>query len=355
MKATTPQIFLFRGRRLRFRSVLIIHILHRALAVVLALAFTARAAVGERSVEPAPRTSPGGYVKYWPGELPVVISAPHGGKRKPRDMPDRTYGVKTLDGYSAELATAMRGAMRERFGKAPHLIICELARTKVDCNREIVEGAQGCAKSEQTWREYHKLIDEAEKAVLAKQQHGLYLDVHSHGHPKKRIEIGYLLTNADMQLTDAQLDADPRIPLRSSIRLLDELSPARFSELLRGPTSLGGLLESRGIPAVPSPNASPELTDPYFNGGYSVAAHGSRNEAQLDGVQIETPIQLRDTPERRAATARVIAESLDVYFEKHFGMKLSSTAKAPQYLSAHPRSNPATSVQLQLPRVAESR
>jgi len=292
-------------------------------AAVLAFACVARvAAGGEPAVAPVVHTSPGGYIKYWPGDLPVVISAPHGGKMKPEDIPDRTYGVKVLDGYSAELATAMRDAMRERFGKAPHLIICQLARTKVDCNREILEGAQGCAKSEQAWRDYHEFIDAAENAVLAKQPHGIYLDVHSHGHPKMRIELGYLLKNAELQLTDAQLDTDPQLAARTSIRVLDKLSPASFSELLRGSTSLGGLLEARGVPAVPSPNAVLESTDPYFNGAYSVAAHGSRDKARLDGIQIETPIQLRNTPENRAATAGALAESLEVYFEKHFGMKL---------------------------------
>lgn len=295
-------------------------------AAVLAFACIAHAAAGGEST--GAHVGPGGHISYWPGDLPVVISAPHGGKEKPEDIPDRTYGVKVLDGYSAELAVAMRDAMRERFGKAPHLIICQLARTKVDCNREIVEGAQGCAKSEQAWREYHEFIDEAERAVLAKQPHGIYLDVHSHGHPKKRIELGYLLKNADLQLTDAQLDTDPHLAARASIRMLDKLSPASFSELLRGPTSLGGLLAARGVPTVPSPNAVLDPTDPYFNGAYGVTAHGSRDKAQLDGIQIETPLHLRDTPEHRAATARALAESLDAYFELHFGMKLPRATTA---------------------------
>lgn len=303
-------------------------LLIRSACAVFAGAFLLRAgAADESKTAPPSRSSSSGYIRYWPGDLPVVISAPHGGKKKPDDIPNRTYGVTVLDGYSAELATAMRDAMRERFGKAPHLIICELARTKVDCNREIVEGSQGNAKSMQVWQEYHALIDEAEKAVLAKEPHGMYLDIHSHGHPKKRIEIGYLLKNEDLQLTDAQLDADPQLALRTSIRGLDQLSPASFSELVRGPTSLGGLLESRGIPAVPSPGAVLEKTDSYFNGAFDVTAHGSRDKAQLDGAQLETPLQVRDTAEHRSATAKALAESLDVYFKKHFGMTLPHANK----------------------------
>ena len=298
-------------------------VLTPSVSAILVIAFVARTAFADESkAAPAVRTSPSGFIKYWPGDLPVVISAPHGGKKKPDGIPDRSYGVRVLDGYSAELATAMRDAMLQRFGKAPHLIICELARAKVDCNREIAEGSQGNAESGRVWREYHEFIDEAAKAVLAKGPHGMYLDVHSHGHPKKRIEIGYLLKNEALQLTDAQLDADPQIAEHTSIRALDRLSPASFSELVRGSTSLGGLLESRGIPAVPAPNAVLEKTDSYFNGAYDVTAHGSRDKAQLDGAQLETPLQVRDTPEHRAATARALAESLDIYFEKHFSIKL---------------------------------
>src|SRR5262245_41938442 len=94
----------------------------RALLVI-ALSLAPRPGRSDESKSvPAVRTSPSGYIKYWPGELPIVISAPHGGTRKPDDMPDRTYGVTVLDGYSASLATAIRDAMLERFGRAPHLI-----------------------------------------------------------------------------------------------------------------------------------------------------------------------------------------------------------------------------------------
>ena len=158
--------------------------------------------------------------------------------------------------------------------------------------------------------------------MLARSPHGLYLDIHSHGHPKKRLEIGYLLKADDLRLPDARLDADETVAARSSIRALSRRTPAKFSELLRGETSLGGLLAARGVPAVPAPAELPLKEDPYFNGAYDIAAHGSRDGGRLDAAQFEVPGQLRDTPEHRAATARAIAESLEVYFERHYGTGL---------------------------------
>ena len=290
--------------------------------VPLCLALLALVATAAEPIADTPRVSASGFIRHWPGELPIVLSVPHDGAAKPADIPDRTSGVTVRDSYAAALGYALRDALRARFGQAPQLVVCELSRKKVDCNREIGEGAAGQPKAEQVWREYHAFIDEAEAAVLARSQHGLYLDIHSHGHPKPRIEIGYLLKGSELRLADERLDKDPAVAARSSIRWLSQRTPAKFSELLRGETSLGGLFAARGIPSVPSPREVLLLDDPYFNGAYDIAAHGSRDKSQLDAAQLEVPGPMRDTPAHRAATAQAIAESLDVYFARHFGVKL---------------------------------
>ena len=290
--------------------------------VTLCLAFVALVAPAAEPVAETPRVSASGFIRHWPGELPIVLSVPHDGAAKPADIPDRTSGVTVRDSYAAALGHALRDALRARFGKAPQLVVCELSRKKVDCNREIGEGAGGQPKAEQVWREYHAFVDEAEAAVLARSKHGLYLDLHSHGHPKPRIEIGYLLKGSEVRLPDERLDKDPAVAARSSIRWLSQRTPAKFSELLRGETSLGGLFAARGVAAVPSPREVLLPEDPYFNGAYDIEAHGSRDKSQLDAAQLEVPGPMRDTPARRAATAAAIAESLDAYFARHFGTKL---------------------------------
>ncbi len=290
--------------------------------VTLCLSLLTLVAQAAEPTAEAVRVSASGFIRHWPGELPIVLSVPHDGAAKPADIPDRTRGVTVRDSYAAALAHALRDALRERCGAAPQLIVCELSRKKVDCNREIGEGAAGQPKAEQVWREYHAAIDEAEAAVLARSKHGLYLDIHSHGHPKPRIEIGYLLKASELRLSDERLDSDKSVAARSSIRWLSQRTPAKFSELLRGETSLGGLFAARGVAAVPSPREVLLLDDPYFNGAYDIEAHGSRDKSQLDAAQLEVPGPMRDTPAHRAATAKAIAEAVEAYFVRHFGTKL---------------------------------
>ncbi|MGA0133313.1 MAG: hypothetical protein ACO3ND_03030 [Opitutales bacterium] len=275
------------------------------------------------AAEPAGfRKGESGYVRHWPGELQVVLSVPHDGAARPADIADRKTGVIVRDTHAAALATAIRDAMRARFGRAPHLVVCDLSRRKVDCNREIKEGAQGDPAAEKVWKEYHATIDEAERDVLRRTPYGLYLDVHSHGHPKKRMELGYLLTAEDLRQPDEKLDHDKAYRLKSSIRWLAERTQAGFSELVRGRSSMGGLLEERGVAAVPSHLQRPEKEEPYFNGAFDVAAHGSRDKAQLDGIQLEVPGPMRDTEEHRGATAKAVAEAVEAYFRIHFRTEL---------------------------------
>src|SRR5262245_4949000 len=83
------------------------------------------------------------YIEYVAGDLPLILSAPHGGRESPEELPDRTEGTFAFDTNTQELARAVANELHARTGGWPHLIICRLHRRKVDCNREIVEAAAG--------------------------------------------------------------------------------------------------------------------------------------------------------------------------------------------------------------------
>lgn len=258
------------------------------------------------------------YAEYRPGTLPLVISAPHGGTLQPTEIPDRTAGVTARDRNTAELAIAVADALESRLGQRPHLILSRLHRLKLDPNREIVEATEGDPLAEQAWREFHGFIEHARARVIEAHGEGFYLDLHGHGHPIQRLELGYLLDAEELALSDAALDQGDRAA-GSSIHALVDRSGQAFSTLLRGPESLGGLLEREGYSATPSDVQPDPGAHPFFSGGYNTARHGSRDGGSISGVQIEAQYDgVRDTSFSRSEFAAALATALEAYLGRWY-------------------------------------
>jgi len=258
-----------------------------------------------------------GYVEYIPGELPVVLSAPHGGDLRPAEIDDRTFGTVGADRNTVELTLAVRDAMIDLTGFAPHVIISHLARSKLDSNRDIEEAAQGNPFAKRSWNEFQ---DWTRRARSVMRGEGMYFDMHGHGHPAERLELGYLLSTDQLSGSDASLDGLPIVQM-SSIREIGRDSPIPFSQVLRGPTSLGGFLEAEGVPAVPSPMTPSPGSDPYFTGGYNTREHGSLGDGEVvSGIQIEHHFPgLRDTAANRRAYAARLAVAVRLFMLAHMG------------------------------------
>src|SRR5438093_3859158 len=109
------------------------------------------------------------YVEYLAGDLPFILSAPHGGRERPDELPDREKGTFAFDTNTQELARAVADELQTRTGHWPHVILCRVHRRKLDCNREIGEGAAGNPLTEQTWQEFQGFIDSAQAAVVRQQ------------------------------------------------------------------------------------------------------------------------------------------------------------------------------------------
>jgi N-formylglutamate amidohydrolase len=274
------------------------------------------------------------YTEYVAGNLPLIITAPHGGTDSASDLPDRTEGTFTTDSNTAELSRAIRSACTNRYGRWPHVIICRVPRKKIDCNREIVEGAQGNPATEAVWSEYHNLIRSAKESVTSSYGRGLLIDLHGHGHALPRLELGYnLFTSTLKQPSFSTSDKDI-----SCVRELGNRTRVSFDELIRGPFSLGTLLDLRGYPAIPSLNLpNPGKTtsggdNEYFSGGYTVEIHGtmSPNTGTINAIQIEcNNVGVRDSLDNRAAFAIKLVDALEEYFPLHVGMKLNTLAPPP--------------------------
>lgn len=291
----------------------------RALPLLLLLAALSRAG------EPAPGTPAFGaerYVEHIRGELPIVLTSPHGGRLTPGDIPTRTEGVNTMDANTQELARSLAAELHRRTGRHVDLIASHLHRSRLDPNREIKEAAQGGAVAERAWREFHAAIGRALAAAVARHGFAFLIDLHGHSHPVARLELGYALNNVQLNQPDAAFDAAGLIAT-STLADLHQRRGGSAASLLRGPRSLGALLAERGLRAVPSPAEPEPGPEPFFSGGYIVRTYAAAPATtRVDGLQIECYRDgVRDTMANRARFAGIVAESLLIFLREQYGFE----------------------------------
>lgn len=280
------------------------------------------------------------YIEYIAGDSPVILTATHGGDRNPDEIPDRTVplcGPETLtkkDLGTLELVLALQQAHNARFGTWPHVVISHLHRSKLDANRELEEAACGDPEAQLAWLEFQAFLTAARDTVLTDDGRGWYMDMHGHAHAIERLELGYLLTGAELRQSDETLDGAIMWEQESSIDTASRDDAATtFSQLLRGPTSLGELYVASGFPSVPSAtDPAPKSGESYFNGGYNTEAHacgaiagdlGGMPGGNICGVQIEVNSNVRNADEPRMLFATATAAILEDYLAAHWDIQLA--------------------------------
>ncbi|KAK2143026.1 hypothetical protein LSH36_886g00047 [Paralvinella palmiformis] len=195
--------------------------------------------------------------------------------------PERCDAATGQDLYTQDMTRELHEALCTEFGRCPTTIINLLHRVN--------EATFGVPEVVEAWNYYHGLLEEARQNQTTQ---ALVLDIHGHGHAVDWAELGYLVAGYN-------LDSDV----------------STIQELLTGaaPVSFGGLLESEGYLAVPSPTNPGPDGESYFSGGYITQQYGSRDEGIVDAIQIESPLIFREEPQRSqyvAALARVVKEYL---------------------------------------------
>lgn len=129
---------------------------------------------------------PANLVRIQSGDLPIILSAPHGGQfdvpdvdvRKIEGRPTGGRGyVVSRDRGTEELAIEAAAAIEKEFGKKPYFVIARSHRKYVDFNRP-PEIAFDDPDARPVYEQYHEALRQSCVAVQKRFHRGLLLDLH---------------------------------------------------------------------------------------------------------------------------------------------------------------------------------
>jgi N-formylglutamate amidohydrolase len=228
------------------------------------------ATLRQNSIEPDERQSPDEWLTVWAGMLPIILSAPHGGRDTiPGVAERRGIGVAQFtverDSNTAELAESLAARIAERLGAKPFLVVARFERKYADANR--AEGAAfESAEAKSYYDAYHRAMAGAVAKVRQTWSGGLLLDIHG-----QRAEAGTIFRGTDN---------------RKSVAALER----RFgTEALIGTKSILGQMALKGYRVEPGADHS----ERRYTGGYTTRMYGSHRDEGVDAIQLEFGAGLR--------------------------------------------------------------
>ncbi len=259
------------------------------------------------------------YIKFYQGNAPIILSAPHGGEEEPKEIRTRTKGVFDKDDYTYELTELIIEEFYKQTNLTPYAVIADISRVKVDINRAKEEAYED-EKASVPYNQFHDFIKDSKREIQEDFSKGLYIDIHGQSHPKGYLEFGYLLDNSIIKQHDGALKENIE---DSSISSLSKFTKECFIDQLRGPHSMGSLMCNQGYDSVPSVKLPYASDGNYFEGAYNTIQHGSLKGGNISGIQIEFPYKdVRDTNENREKCAKAFVESLLTFIKIHLDLDL---------------------------------
>jgi len=252
----------------------------------------------------------------WVGTLPVIITAPHGGRERiPGIAPRRGVGVRQFtaerDSNTAELAQAVAIKLRQRSGGTPFLIIARFERKFIDANRD-PGAAYETPQAKPYYESYHRGIRMSAETIRQKWGGGLLLDIHAQGAQAETIFRG-----------------------THNGRSVSQLRKQFGEAALSGPKSVLGHLASIGYKI--QPDLAGQEQETRYSGGFTTRTYGSHQGTNIDAIQLELGRSLR-AKANLERTADDLARAIEVFAREYLLKRRGDGAGAPHVFPAAPKS-----------------
>jgi N-formylglutamate amidohydrolase/glutamine amidotransferase-like uncharacterized protein len=234
-------------------------------------------------------------VTVQPGDLPIILSAPHGGRDAIPDVPPRQgVGIRLFnpraDSGSDGLTEKLADALEKQFGKRPYVVIARFHRKYLDANRPpelAYESDHPNAKA--AYDTYHATLAEARSEVTRRWGRGILFDVHGQKAEPKGIFRGTQNGGSVTHLVE------------------------RFGqEALLGDKSVFGHLARQGVKVLPAIGSGDRETN--YTGGYITVTYGSMSGGTVDAIQLEFGKELRAP---KADTVNQLTKAIAAFAEDY--------------------------------------
>ena len=270
------------------------------------------------------------YIEYIAGNLPIIIVVPHGGSLIPTNLP--IIGIHGVDNGTFETSHLVYDSIiYHTNGCFPHMIISHLHPTVMNPAREIDSAAGTNIDARNAWYDFHDFIDTAKYDITNNWGAGHYFEMHGNGHSDMWTEIGLGVSKTYLNGSDSLILS--RVGY-STIKNLCTNGGVNFLDVIKGASSLGGLLDSKGWNSVPSPSNPSPGTGGFFYAGWNTWEHGSRYSGVIDASHVENYYVFMQTSNRNQY-ANDLSTSIIEFMNIHYGFVMDCITSSDREVIMH--------------------